>query len=188
MTQTKEKQKGFTLVEMLVVLGIFVIITTIVLAKNSEFDNTIILGTLAYDVALSIRESQAFGLGVRGASSADFDSPYGVRFDTDFPDTYWLGVDSDDNGQIEGGEYIKTFTLNKGFSIGDICGSVNTIGDCDDTTQVVNIIFSRPDPDAYIKLGNGTEWVYTEIVISSPDGTERRISVTSAGQISVQTP
>ena len=43
--------KGFTLVELLVTIVIFVIITGVVLINSNKFDNTILLDNLGYDVA-----------------------------------------------------------------------------------------------------------------------------------------
>ncbi len=47
------------------------------LANHERFNSSILLDSLAYDIALSIREAQVYGLSVRGIN-ADFQVGYGV--------------------------------------------------------------------------------------------------------------
>jgi prepilin-type N-terminal cleavage/methylation domain-containing protein len=51
------KNKGFTLVELMVTVGIFTIISGLLLARYSNFNQGIILTNLAYDIALTIRSA-----------------------------------------------------------------------------------------------------------------------------------
>ena len=75
-------QRGFTLVETMVALGIFVIVTAIVFVGNSRFNNTIFLTNLAYDLALTVSRAQSYGINVRPFDSATkpFEVGYGVHF------------------------------------------------------------------------------------------------------------
>lgn len=197
-TQHSKTETGFSLIEMLVVIAIFVVITTIVIARNAQFNNSIILGTLAYDVALSIREAQAYGLGVREVgigSPEDFDTPHGIEIYSDDhvsedPSKYYLGADLNDNGWIDesNDERIKTFSLNRGFVISDICGS-GVQQSCDSTAPGLSIVFKRPEPDAVMQTAAGAPWEYAEITLESPDGTSQRtVTITNSGQIAVETP
>ena len=75
-------QRGFTLVETMVALGIFVIVTAIVFVGNSRFNNTIFLTNLAYDLALTVSRAQSYGINVRPFDGATkpFEVGYGVHF------------------------------------------------------------------------------------------------------------
>lgn len=75
---------------MLFVIGIFGILTAIVVFNYGNFNNNVIMTNLAYEVALEIRQAQVYSLGVRSAgatpgASSDvrdaFDTRYGVYFD-----------------------------------------------------------------------------------------------------------
>lgn len=86
------KSLGFTLIEMIVAIGIFAIMTALVLTKYGAFNQGVILTNLAFDVALNIRNAQAYGLNVKSAIRNDnaFDNEgisniggtYGVHFDS----------------------------------------------------------------------------------------------------------
>lgn len=70
---------GFTLVEMLVVLAIISIITIIVITSQSAFNKTLILANAAYDVALTIRSAQSYGVGSRAGTGVSR-AGYGLSF------------------------------------------------------------------------------------------------------------
>lgn len=73
------KNKGLTLVEMMVVIAIFLVITATVIFDYGSFRSNVSLQNLTDDVALAIRKAQSFAVGVRGSSSS-FDNSYGVHF------------------------------------------------------------------------------------------------------------
>lgn len=70
--------RGFTLVEMLVVLLIITIITSVALLGQSRFNQTLILNDTAYTVAFSVRQAQTLGLSSRLSNSQG--AGYGVHF------------------------------------------------------------------------------------------------------------
>lgn len=186
---------GFTLVELIVTVGIFAIISSVVLVRNSQFDNEVLLADVAYDVALSIRQAQNYGIHVLGQGN-EFDKPYGVYFEAgENAVTYKLFLDVNgnykyDSNQIDinGDEALETFTLGRGFSIARICdfASDPTCGPKGQLSEV-HIVFVRPNPDAIINAdeeGNpGTTNVGIELV--TPRGGSRLITVQSTGQISI---
>src|SRR3989338_6906440 len=79
-TYNLQPNRGFTLVELLVTLSLFVVLTTIVLFSQQKFNGSILLTNLAYDVALTIRQAQTFGVNVRenvnASSGEEFKTPY----------------------------------------------------------------------------------------------------------------
>jgi prepilin-type N-terminal cleavage/methylation domain-containing protein len=75
--------RGFTLVEMLVVLAIIVFITSVALLGQSQFNNSLILTDTAYNVAFSVREAQSLGLSSRTATAQG--AGYGLYFSSANP-------------------------------------------------------------------------------------------------------
>lgn len=70
---------GITLVELLVVMSIFMLITTIAIFNYDKFDSSLSTQNLADDIALTIRKAQSYAIGVRGLGN-EFNYRYGVHF------------------------------------------------------------------------------------------------------------
>lgn len=81
-------KSGFTLIEMIVVVGIFGIITAITIYNYGKFNSSTLLTNLAYEVALEVRQAQVYSLGVRSSGAvvgADLDhESFENRFGTYF--------------------------------------------------------------------------------------------------------
>jgi prepilin-type N-terminal cleavage/methylation domain-containing protein len=194
-----QNQYGFTIVELIVSLAIFAIMTSLILSKYGKFDQGVILTNLAYDVALTIRNAQSYGLNVRSASrdANAFDTTtsggsYGVHFDKSLPSQFIFFVDGNGNGIYDDltNSDQKT-TIKRGSSISSMC--VSDVKDCINGVTVFNnldeldITFKRPDPNAII-TANGVptkKYGYAEIVLKAVDNTTRKVIVNFTGQISV---
>lgn len=85
--------RGFTLVEMMVVLIIIALITTVAVTSQSTFNRSLLLTDTAYTIAFSIREAQSLGLSSRVANNY-YDAGYGVYFSTVTPKSYVLFADT----------------------------------------------------------------------------------------------
>lgn len=83
--------RGFTLIELLVTIVIFVIITGVVVVNSNKFDGSVLLNNFAYDVALTIKQAQSYGVNVKENTSGTFDTAYGIYFDTNLPAPYGDG-------------------------------------------------------------------------------------------------
>lgn len=75
--------RGFSLVEMLVVLAIIVVITAVALLGQSSFNRSIVLSDTAYTVAFSLRQAQSFGLSSRVSNLQSV--AYGIHFSNATP-------------------------------------------------------------------------------------------------------
>lgn len=183
--------RGFTLVELLVTLSLFVILTGVVLFNQSKFNSSILLTNLAYDVAITIRQAQTFGINVREApgGGGEFDYAYGVHFNNNDQKTIVLFVDATGNEKYDSAnqESIDKYKIKKGNYIKEICVTPNGGTEtCDSTDKYLDITFLRPDPDAIIKSSISSGMIDSaKIVISSPDGNTRYVLVNSTGHISI---
>ena len=77
----RNKRQAFTLVELLVTITIFVIMSGVVLFSQTKFNSSILLTNLAYDLALTVRQAQTFGVNIKQfdlGGIAVF-NPYGVH-------------------------------------------------------------------------------------------------------------
>lgn len=181
--------RAFSLVELLVAVSIFLVISMVVLANHARFNSSVLLGALAYDVALSIREAQVFGLSVRQFGSG-FQIGYGLRFSS--PNSYVFFVDTDANKKYDEGvdSIVRTYTLGRGHTFLRFCGTTSVgVEECSDGTVPIthlDVVFFRPDPDAVISSNEPGIYSSGKIIVTSPGGDTRTVQVASTGQISVQ--
>jgi len=194
-------QAGFSILELLLVLGIFTVITTVTLISYSKFNSQTLLNSLAYDVALSLREAQTYAFSVRESPvlGGGFTSGYGIYFDAGFDNAYAFFSDVNQNKIYDHNpsdtidpfcnqECIERFDL-RGYTIGDVCAVlVDDSAHCfsNSTLTQLSITFERPNPDA-IFSGNCLNVTYKEIIVTllSGDETGRYLSVLPTGQISI---
>lgn len=186
-----------------------VVITSIVLVSNSKFGGIVQLQNLAYDVALSIRQAQVYGISVaRFKGTGTFDAGFGVHFDmsSDNDKTYTLFADATVNGlydcptssvsfQVsEACEWVQTTTMTGGNRITDLCVTPPGVSENCDGVEKVDVVFVRPEPDAWISTDGisctpqqqGSCQAGMRIVLTSPRGDEMSVVVDANGQISVK--
>ena len=195
-TGGKNSRKGFTLFEMLVSIGIFTLLTSVLLVKNSQFKGNILITNLAYQIATAVREAQSYGVNVKCGATG---SVRGVILPTSFD----LFADKDADGLYTlnpaAEPILETFKLQQGNTISKFCWktSLSPAIDyvCSDTNLVsyLDITFKRPDPAAIIYVGIGAPAVKTvatsaKIIVSSPKAVCKGVQVDSSGQVSVLDP
>lgn len=64
----ESSQKGFTLIEFVVIISIFAIMASVALVNFAGFRSNIGLNNLAHDIALTIRQAQVFGWATRSCN------------------------------------------------------------------------------------------------------------------------
>ncbi len=189
---------------MLAVIGIIVIISGVVLANNNRFGGVVQLQNLAYDIALSIRQAQVYGISVqRFTTSSTFAAAYGMHFAMSSPNTYVLfgDVNAPINGIYDPGgatpELVQSTTIQSGYTIVGLYATPPAGAEV--SVASLDLTYRRPDPDAYIsrngdvltfdakgKYVSGTINEQARILVQSPRGDQKSIIVSSNGQISVQ--
>jgi prepilin-type N-terminal cleavage/methylation domain-containing protein len=192
------KNKGFTLVELMVTVGIFALMTGLLLAKYGTFNQSIILTNLAYDIALTIRNAQSYGLNVKSAtrSGYDFNYPFGVHFALGQNFTFFADSYSDNpngpNYAFDSGLgkdiLISATTIKGGSTITSICAG-NDEADCDTNAGSItklDIVFERPNPNAIIMTNVGFNKPYAKITLKASDGSTKKVVIRRTGQIAVE--
>lgn len=190
-----QSQRGFSLMELIVVTGILTLITGLMLMNNNKFGGVILLENLAYDVALSMREAQVYGISVRQFGAGNFDVGYGVHFDMVSPKSYSLFGDVDADGLWAVNEEVSPspYAIGRGYFISKLCAPAGEdTGTCTPISQL-DIVFKRPEPDAYISADGVSGVLFpsslydsARVVLASPRGDEASVVVEITGQISVE--
>jgi prepilin-type N-terminal cleavage/methylation domain-containing protein len=182
---------GFSLAELLVVVAIFLILTTVILINQNRFSSDTSITNLGYQVALAIRQAQVYGISVKGP--ANFDTAYGVHFDTTSEANrkkFVLFADTPPhNGKFDSNQdpVVREFAIENGIKIKGSGGLIIFQGNSTSSAQTADITFRRPNPEAIITADGGTEQrSKIQIVFESALGDRwSTVTVTQTGQIYV---
>lgn len=182
---------GFTLVELMVVLAIISVITSVVLSSQSTFNKTLVLANTAYDIALTLRSVQTYGLGSRAAGSTA-STGYGLHFEravsgsqysfTFFADTFPGPSASNCHGLSRNDpnapdtkpgdcvydpardQKVVAYTLGNRVTVSEFCarnGSWSCAVSNGGTLSSLDIVFARPNPEPLITVNSSPSTVYT---------------------------
>ena len=177
---------AFTLLEMIVVIGIIVLISALSFASYKEGQNQYVLQLSAQKLAADLRRAQNMALSTVVTNGGQISGGgYGIYFDKSQNKnlTYILFADIDNPpGQVvydSGSDStIEEIELKKGVEI-------NTISlDGDNTYSNSYIIFTPPDPKVTIGTGSSTELRITVSLIK--DSTRNRtVTINKFGKIDI---
>lgn len=203
---------GFTIIELSVVVGIVLIISAMVLFNNGRFNSAILLRSLAYQVGLSLREAQLYGVAVKEVTpgSGAFSAAYGIYLPASIigipNSTYPLFADLNNNGLYDDGSasVVENFTLKNFFMLDNFCalqgtGPMQCAGACPSPLPSgalscapgslgwTTVTFVRPNPNAIILTDFSSSlpssYVTAYITVSSQNGSTRTVSISATGQI-----
>lgn len=144
MIKKKNKQnRGVTLVELIVVVFIFTIISSITIFNYSNFRSSASIQNLADDIALSVRKAQGYAIGVRGYNSVF--SGYGIHFTLkNRPETIYSGSNKSFI-LFANIQNLKTYNYS---TLNPTCGNPSVENEC---LEILNIISN--DSIVGIKIG-----------------------------------
>src|SRR3989344_4714141 len=85
-------RRAFTLIELLVVTAIIGVLSLVVVVNQGSFNRTFMLANTSYDIALTLRNAQTFGMGSRSRDGSE-NAGYGIHFDKNTPKSFILFAD-----------------------------------------------------------------------------------------------
>jgi prepilin-type N-terminal cleavage/methylation domain-containing protein len=207
-----EFTRGVTFIELIVVISIFAMISTVTLFNFSDFSTNISLQNISHDIALKIAEVQ------RKAVSGSFDELQ-LGLPVDYAPTYgvYIATTSSTSSDFNkpGKEFISFIdlpTTNGVYDPGQTSGPLQTdcspiTTECLDRTFIttgdsissimldgapssdVVILFKRPFPDARIytsATGDAAQYNNADIEITSAKGAKKHVIINSIGQVRVE--
>lgn len=177
--------RGFTLVEVLVSIGIFTVLTAVVLSNYRSYDSSALFANASEDIVLALRQAQVYGVGVRGTGTS-FATPYGVYFLKSKPNEIVIFADNNSNGLYSSADdtLIETIKWPANIKIdttsGLTCDGVSAAG--------IGVTFNRPDPSAIIMRGTPALCTTSGTIKIIDTNTNKfsTVVITPAGQISLQ--
>lgn len=184
-------QKGFTLVELLVALGIFMLMTGAVLSNYRGYNTNALFSNASEDIVLALRQAQVYGVGVKKnitgicGGVSEFDCSYGVYFSQGANSIIiFADADGDRVYTPANDSLVETILWENSISIlglsCDLFACVPTLA---------NVTFKRPSPDAFIANASGQLVSYGALSVTLQDantGKTTIVKITNAGQISLQ--
>jgi prepilin-type N-terminal cleavage/methylation domain-containing protein len=200
-SETKDLKKGspncgMTYIEMIVVLGIFSVLSSVAMFNYNGFQDHIDIKNLGSDIALQVIKAQSdsragtltplaplgwkpsYGLYFEAGSSQDQNFIYFADYNND-------GIFNNSGVSMDcSGECLEKISLTKGNRISDLfITSSGFEGSTPDTTMV----FSRTSAEPIISSG-GDIFPNAEIKITaeSPKGLKAFITVSASGKMEVQ--
>lgn len=131
------KQKGFTLIEMLVILAIIIILLIIALPGYESSRQVLALERSAVQFAQDLRWAEEMAMSARESSKCPGEYVYGVSLDQNDPERYFVFGDCNGNGTYQpADELIKEESLERSISF--------------DIPENIDIVFIPPEPTVEI--------------------------------------
>lgn len=193
-------KKGFTMIEIIVMLGIVTGISTVVLFSFGGLTGATALNRSIRELALNIRKVQNMSLAVTKISTTQgFLAPPAVGvFLTDDSSSYFFFADmpfsSDPRDRdnrydgelfgIDGKVHNSDRKFERKVTINSLlAGSAEPLV----PYQIIHIIFSAPESDMIITDENGNSVGNTlEIQLTTPTGATKKVIVRTTGQVSIK--
>ena len=181
---------GMSLVELIVVLGIFAVLSTVVIFNYKDFQDRVDIKNLGSDIALKIVEAQKLSVnGMRHTlAGLNWQPSYGVYFDIAMPKQfiYFADLNNFNGYEVGSAEKLDTINITKNNYISRI-DRCNNAG-CSSPASInnpISVFFKRPDSKAIFSGALVTGSNYIQITVSSPNGAKSLIKVYPSGRIQV---
>ena len=140
--ESRERHAGFALIELLLAVTLFGIVASFLIVVYQRVSDQLLLTSSGYDVALSFRETQSYGVSVKQGISGSFDAGYGLHFDKGSTATFVRFVDAPAGGSgtpffydgqdttigCVSGECLSVLRLERGNTIQKFCGVLTDDG------------------------------------------------------------
>ncbi len=185
------KQQGLTVLELVVVMFIFTLVSAIAIFNYSQYKTTVSLGNLSQDIALTIRKAQIYAISVKGSdingSGKQFPG-YGIHFYlsttagrvsdgsdhsfvffSDIPFTFGMLGDGVYNQLLAncdnlmfGNECMNIINITSTDRIVELCADSVCVAPALSVSPSLDIVFTRPNPEPRFSFCiNGTSCTTT---------------------------
>ena len=171
--------KGFTLIEILVVLAIIVVITGVVIFNiGSERQNSALLRS-AQKLSLDLRRAQSFALSSKVFKTSGVPCGWGAHFNGVGSDNYIIFADLAVNQNCSdrdfiraasGSEDFETINLESGIIVDSLSGGLS------------DIVFTPPDPTVTFTPAQ----ISASVTLINKNSATRAITINKTGFISSQ--
>lgn len=209
------RNKGFSLVELVVVIGIFSLMAGLVLFNFRSFQSARGLDATAQELATVVREAQVYGISVANVPNTTTFPSYGVHVDYLADPTgvvLFADLDGDRVYDPGDGEEVSTFRIEAPIELYNLCTSLTGEDTSlpssefmcyrDEETGLVTqfvtsitAVFERPDPEPYIyssqipdPLGGFKSRAFARIDLIDRDGFGKSVYIWRSGQVGVANP
>lgn len=191
MSIVKCPQRGFTVIELLVTMAIFSVLTGVTLAQYRDYTTNASFANASENIVLALRQAQVYGAGGK-QNTADCEGNkymchYGVSF-IEGNNFFTMFVDSNSNMIFDAEDTPLEKVM---FENPVYISTLYCSGTCS-SFYGMNIVFIRPYTDAWIRDssydGVGFRTSYDAGMIQITDGEEKysTITISRAGQISIE--
>lgn len=181
----RKKEEGFTLIELMVTIGIMVIINGVIFFNYPKVMANLALRRTADEIALTARQAQAYAMAAKTVAGASTPPGYGVHFNISDPYSIILFADLDSDDTYDGtGEDVQTFEIQTKDQISNLICTGSSGRSCATT---VDIVYSRQKPTSDINWNGSSSWDSVKITITARrDSTMQKcVNINKNGYISI---
>lgn len=186
--------KGFTLAELIIVVAIIAVISTLALFNSAKLNSSVLLSDTAYEISLIIRDAQVSGLGAKVLATGGVatTSNQGIYIDPFAPTKiiFFSDLNNDNKYNVSEESQIYNIENKRAGQILGVCKLDAGVTTCTSSTFLdLNIIFKRPNPEAYFYYTQGgvsAEYFGSVVInIGFPGGECKSIIVYKTGAIQI---
>lgn len=192
--QYSARSNGFTIIELLVSISIFTILTGVILAKYNTYNTNAPFANASEDVVLALRQAQVYGAGGKGNTAVctggtAFECTYGVYFSTSAPFkngiTLFVDINNDRTFTSGTDTIVERIAWDSAISVSALScpGPVGTCG------SAVTVTFRRPNPLAFIAevVNPANSYDSASVTLTHAiSGRTTNVTISKAGQISLR--
>ncbi len=198
----------------MVVLAIVGVLAVMVIVNQNTFNKVFIFTNTVYDIGLTIRSAENYGLSSRALNALTFNTSYGIHFDDQHATSFILFADttggsvcptpalncsSGDGVYTEGQDVVmETYKIGNGIQITDFCGGVVGNVKCKSSEQdskrltALDMVFTRPYSQTVTKAKNAQGSISTEspacVAFRAQSGDLQYLTINASGLIKVKAP
>ena len=175
-------KKGFTLIELFVVISIIGILSSVLFLGRTGAEKRLALQRAAYQLAQDLREVQEMTMGAEEAECGTYN--FGIYFHKiSSPDSYLVFADCNNNQYRDSADDIlKQVDLEKEVQISELEEKVVSTS-LTNSLDTLDIVFLPPHPSVFIER---EKWDREATITLQLDSARKKVKINSAGRIEIE--